>query len=102
MASVTRSELLNGAELSALEDSPNSILLDMSEQLSDPTKACRQFDVFIQGSTLMKIFQRNTTNSKIETNQSSSLKMRTVAHSYLYSIVNMSVNNFFLLLHRAF
>ena len=71
---------------------PNIILLDVSEQLSDPTKACRQFDVFIQGSALMKIFQPNTTNSKIETSQSSSLKWRTVAHSYLHSILSMSVN----------
>lgn len=62
------------------------LLVDVSEQLSDPTKACRQFGVFIEGSALMKIFQPNTTNSKIETNHSSSLKMRTAAHSYLHSI----------------
>jgi hypothetical protein len=71
---------------------PNIILLDVSEQPSDPTKACRQFGVFIQGSALMKIFEPNTTNTKIETNQSSSLNRPTVAHLYPHSILSMSVD----------
>jgi len=69
---------------------PNILLQDVSEQLSDSTKASRQFDVFIKGSALMKIFHPNTTNSKIQTNQSSSLTRRTVALSYLHSILSKS------------